>query len=117
MNRLNRYTLTFTDGSAPAPVDTSWFGGMNLLGHVAPNARGNVFVPSISGRTGNFGYTVGSASATAQYWADAASADGQVSSDGMIPGNYTMTVYKNELAVASAPVTVTAGTTNIVPAM
>lgn len=115
MNRLNHYTLSFTDGSAPAPVDTSWFGAMNLLGYVAPNARGNVFVPAILGRTGNFGYTVGFANATAQYWADAAANDGRASSDGMIPGDYTMTVYKNELAVASAPVTVTAGTTNIVP--
>lgn len=117
MNRLNRYTLSFTDGSAPAPADTSWFGAMNLLGYVAPDARGNVFVPAILGRTGNFGYTVGFANATAQYWADAAANDGRVSSDGMIPGDYTMTVYKNELAVASAPVTVSAGTTNIVPAV
>lgn len=117
MNRLNSYTLTFTDGSAPGPVDTSWFGGMNLLGYVAPEARGNVFVPSITGRTGNFGYTVAFANATAQYWADADAGDGHASSDGMIPGDYTMTVYKNELAVASAPVTVTAGTTNIVPAV
>jgi rhamnogalacturonan endolyase len=114
-SRLNSYTLSFTDGSAPAPVDTTWFSGMNLLGYVAPNARGNVFVPSIAGRTGNFDYTVGFANATAQYWADAAATDGHASSDGMIPGDYTMTVYKNELAVASAPVTVTAGTTNIIP--
>jgi rhamnogalacturonan endolyase len=113
-SRLNSYTLSFTDGSAPAPVDTSWFGDMKLLGYVAPNARGNVFVPSIAGRTGNFDYTVGFANATAQYWADVAATDGHASSDGMIPGDYTMTVYKNELAVASAPVTVTAGTTNII---
>jgi len=117
MNRLNRYTLSFTDGSAPEPVDTAWFGAMNLLGYVAPNARGNVFVPSIAGRTGNFGYTVGFANATAQYWADAATNDGHASSEGMIPGDYTMTVYKNELAVATSQVTVTAGTTNIIPAV
>ena len=117
MNRLNGYTLSFTDGAAPAPVDTSWFAGMSLLGYVGPADRGNIFVPAINGRTGNFGYTVGFANATAQYWADAASIDGHASSDGMIPGDYTMTVYKNELAVSTAPVTVTAGTTNIVQAV
>jgi rhamnogalacturonan endolyase len=116
-NRLNSYTLAFTDGSAPAPVDTSWFAGMNLLGYVGPNDRGNVFLPALNGRTGNFEYTVSFANATAQYWANAASTDGHANSDGMIPGDYTMTVYKNELAVATAPVTVTAGTTNIIPAV
>jgi rhamnogalacturonan endolyase len=117
MNRLNRYTLAFTDGTAPAPADTSWFSGMGLLGYVGPADRGNVYLPAINGRTGNFDYTVGFANSTAQYWADAASNDGHASSDGMIPGDYTMTVYKNELAVATAPVTITAGTTNIIPAV
>ena len=117
MNRLNSYTLAFTDGSAPAAVDTSWFSDMGLLGYVGPASRGGVYVPSIAGRTGNFDYTVGFANSTAQYWADAASNDGHASSDGMIPGDYTMTVYKNELAVATSQVTVTAGTTNIIPAV
>ena len=117
LNRLNSYTLAFTDGTAPAPVDTSWFSGMDLLGYVSPAARGGVFVPAIYGRTGNFNYTVGFANASAQYWADAASNDGHASSEGMIPGDYTMTVYKNELAVATAAVAVTAGTTNIAPAL
>ncbi|MDL2356018.1 MAG: rhamnogalacturonan lyase B N-terminal domain-containing protein [Pseudomonadota bacterium] len=117
LNRLNSYTLSFTNGTAPTAVDTSWFGGMGLFGYVAPNARGGVFLPSIAGRNGTFAYTVGFANANAQYWADAATNDGHTSSDGMIPGDYTMTVYKNELAVATAPVTVTAGTTNIIPAL
>jgi rhamnogalacturonan endolyase len=116
-NRLNSYTLAFTDGTPPAPVDTSWFSGMDLLGFVAPAARGGVFIPAINGRTGGYGYTVGFANTTAQYWADADAADGHAASDGMIPGDYTMTVYKNELAISSAQVTVTAGTTNIIPAV
>lgn len=116
-NRLNSYTLAFTDGTPPVPSDTSWFSGMDLLGFVAPAARGGVFVPAIDGRTGGFPYTVGFANATAQYWADADAVDGHASSDGMIPGDYTMTVYKNELAVSRAQVTVTAGTTNIIPAL
>jgi rhamnogalacturonan endolyase len=117
LNRLNAYTMSFTNGAAPGPVDTSWFSKMNLLGYVPATARGNVFVPAIYGRNAAFPYTVGFANASAQYWADAASNDGHASADGMIPGAYTMTVYKNELAVYSAPVDVTAGTTNIIPAL
>ena len=117
LNRLNAYTMSFTNGAAPGPVDTAWFSKMNLLGYVPPTARGNVFVPAIYGRNTAFPYTVGFANAGAQYWADAASNDGHVNADGMIPGTYTMTVYKNELAVASSQVSVTAGTTNIVPAV
>jgi len=117
LNRLNSYTMSFNNGAAPAPVDTSWFSKMNLLGYVPPTARGNVFVPAIYGRNAAFPYTVGFANAGAQYWADAAANDGHANADGMIPGTYTMTVYKNELAVASSQVTVTAGTTNIVPAV
>jgi rhamnogalacturonan endolyase len=116
-NRLNAYTMAFNNGAAPAPVDTAWFSKMNLLGYVPPAGRGNVFVPAIYGRNPAFPYTVGFANGTAQYWADAAGNDGNTRADGMIPGAYTMTVYKNELAVASAQVNVTAGTTNIVPAV
>ena len=90
---------------------------MNLLGYVAPAARGAVFVLAIYGRTGNFAYTVGFANTTAQYWADAASNDGHTTSDGMIPPTYVMTVYKNELAVSTASVNVIAGTTHILPAV
>ncbi|RZA31537.1 MAG: hypothetical protein EOP92_30695 [Lysobacteraceae bacterium] len=116
-NRLNAYTMVFNEGAAPGTVDTSWFSKLNLLGYVPPTARGNVFIPAIYGRNAAFPYTVGFANATAQYWADAASNDGNTRADGMIPGDYTMTVYKNELAVATSQVSVTAGTTNIVPAL
>lgn len=117
LNRLNGYTLAFTNGAAPAPVDTAWFGKMNLLGYVAPSGRGAVFVPAIYGRNTAFNYTVGLANATAQYWGDAAANDGNATVAGVIAGDYTMTVYKNELAVATSQVTVTPGTTNIVPAL
>lgn len=117
LNRLNSYTMSFTNGAAPGTVDTSWFSKMNLLGYVPPTARGNVFIPAIYGRNTAYPYTVGFANAGAQYWADAASNDGHTQADGMIPGTYTMTVYKNELAVSTSQVDVTAGTTNIVPAV
>jgi rhamnogalacturonan endolyase len=116
-NRLNAYTIVFTDGAAPAPVDTSWFSKLNLLGHVPDSGRGAVTVPSIGGRNAAFAYTVGFANANAQYWADAAAHDGSATASGMLPGDYTMTVYKNELAVATAPVTVAQGAVNVVPAI
>jgi rhamnogalacturonan endolyase len=116
-NRLNAYTIVFTDGSAPQPVDTSWFDRMNLLGHVPESGRGGVLVPSIGGRNAAHEYTVGFANDAAQYWANASALDGSAESGGMLPGDYTLTVYKNELAVATQPVTVTAGTTNVLPAI
>jgi rhamnogalacturonan endolyase len=117
VNRLNSYTLVFNDGSEPGAVDTSWFSKMNLLGYVPPSGRGAVFVPAIYNRNPAYDYTVALSNSGAQYWGDAASNDGNTTIDGVLPGDYTMTVYKNELAVASTPVTVTPGTTNIVPAV
>lgn len=112
MNRLNTFTLVFTDGSTPAPVDTAWFSLMNLTGYVAPQNRGAVSLAGINGRDPKFAYTVGFANADAQYWADVNPIDGTATSTGMIPGTYTMKVYKNELPVNSRTVTVTAGETN-----
>jgi rhamnogalacturonan endolyase len=109
LNVLNTYTMVFTDGTPPGPVDTSWFGDLGLTGYVAPSARGEVLGASISGRDTRYGYTVGFANAQAQYWAAADTVDGHFDSTGMLPGTYTMTVYKNELAVDTRSVTVTAG--------
>jgi rhamnogalacturonan endolyase len=109
LNVLNTYTMVFTDGTPPGPVDTSWFGDLGLTGYVAPSARGEVLGASISGRDTRYGYTVGFANAQAQYWAAADPVDGHFDSTGMLPGTYTMTVYKNELAVDTRSVTVTAG--------
>ncbi|MEO7497135.1 MAG: rhamnogalacturonan lyase B N-terminal domain-containing protein [Massilia sp.] len=116
-NRLNSYTLAFTDGTAPAPVDTAFFSKLNLLGYVPASGRGSVFVPAIYGRNALYPYTVTLSNSNAQFWGDAASSDGQTTINGVLAGDYTMTVYKNELAVATAPVTVNPGTTNIVPAV
>ena len=106
---LNTYTMVFTDGAAPGPIDTSWLGALGLTGWIGPEARGAVSGKAITGRDPRFAYTVGFANATAQYWAAADPADGHFTSAGMIPGTYTMKVYKNELAVDTRTVTVTAG--------
>lgn len=110
-NILNSYTLVFNDGSAPAPVDTSFFGELGLTGYVAPAGRGRVAGVGITGRDAGYEYTVGFANATAQYWAKADAATGRFDSPGMLPGTYTMKVYKNEYAVDTRSVTVTAGGT------
>ena len=108
---LNTYTLVFTDGATPGAVDSSWLAGMNLTGYVAPGARGGVAGVGIAGRDGRHAYTVGFSNAQAQYWANASSVDGAFSSTGMLPGTYTMKIYKGELAVDTRSVAVTAGTT------
>lgn len=110
---LNAYTLVFTEGGPPDAIDTGWFAGMALKGYVAPAARGGVAGPAIGGRDPAWPYTVGFSNATAQYWADAAAADGRFQSSGMLPGTYAMRVYKNELVVDSRSVTVQAGKTTV----
>lgn len=106
---LNAYALVFTGGAAPGlPLDTSWFSGMGLTGYVDASGRGRVTGVSIAGRDLNYTYTVGFANSTAQYWTTPGS-NGYYSCAGMIPGTYTMTIYKNELAVYTGSVTVTAG--------
>jgi rhamnogalacturonan endolyase len=53
---------------------------------------------------------VGWANDRAQYWARVDESGGGFTSPPMIPGTYTMTLYKNELAVSTASVTVGTGT-------
>lgn len=106
------YALLFTNGAAPTRPDMSWFDGMGLTGFVAPAGRGSVAVAGVTGRDTRFAYTLGFANTTAQYWAPVDAVDGHATSSGMLPGTYTMTVYKNELAVASGAVSVAAGATS-----
>jgi rhamnogalacturonan endolyase len=109
---LNAYTVVFNTGATPSTsIDTSWFSSMSLSGYVAPSGRGSVAAVGISGRDAAYTYTVGFANSTAQYWTTARATDGYFNCTGMRPGTYTMTIYKNELAVYSQSVTVTAGST------
>lgn len=104
------YALVFTNGAMPVRPDMSWVGAMGLEGYVGPEGRGSVSVAGIVGRDARFPYTVGFANSTAQYWGAADGGDGRVTRAGMLPGSYTMTVYKNELAVDTRTVSVSAGT-------
>ncbi|MDX2822957.1 rhamnogalacturonase B precursor [Streptomyces ipomoeae] len=109
------YVLAFTDGGAPSPslahdkLDTSWVDGLGITGWVGKAGRGKVAGVGLKGMDAKYAYTVGFASAGAQYWAKAAAGTGAFSCKGMLPGTYTMTVYKGELAVHTREVKVTAG--------
>ncbi|WP_327351345.1 rhamnogalacturonan lyase B N-terminal domain-containing protein [Streptomyces sp. NBC_01304] len=111
------YVLGFTDGAAPSSalfaknLDTSWVDGLGLAGWVGKSGRGKVAGVGISGRDTDHPYTVGFANAAAQYWATANASTGGFSCAGMLPGTYTLTIYKGELAVHTRQVEVTAGGT------
>ncbi|MFJ2177837.1 rhamnogalacturonan lyase B N-terminal domain-containing protein [Streptomyces sp. NPDC087851] len=111
------YLLALTAGGAPssslfaANVDTSWVDGLGISGWVGRGGRGRVAGVGIAGRDTAYPYTVGFANAQAQYWTSAAASNGAYSCPNMLPGTYTLTVHKGELAVHTTTVTVTAGTT------
>lgn len=111
------YVIAFTDGGAPssslyhANLTTPWADSLGISGYVAASGRGKVAGVGITGRNTAFPYTVGLANPAAQYWGSARSSDGWFSIGGVLPGTYTLTVYKGELAVYTGSVTVTAGGT------
>ncbi|MGW2521747.1 rhamnogalacturonan lyase B N-terminal domain-containing protein [Streptomyces sp. NPDC001617] len=111
------YVIAFTDGGAPssslyhANLTTSWADSLGISGYVAASGRGKVAGVGITGRDTSYAYTVGLANSAAQYWGSARSSDGYFSIPGVLPGTYTLTVFKGELAVYTSSVTVTAGGT------
>ncbi|MFF4571034.1 rhamnogalacturonan lyase B N-terminal domain-containing protein [Streptomyces sp. NPDC001410] len=111
------YVIAFTDGGAPSAslfhdnLDTSWVDGLGITGWVGRAGRGKVAGVGLKGMDARYAYTVGFANKDAQYWAKAAAGTGAFSCPGMLPGTYTLTVHKNELAVHTESVKVTAGGT------
>ncbi|KPI18415.1 Rhamnogalacturonase B [Actinobacteria bacterium OK074] len=111
------YVIAFTDGGAPSSslyhgnLTTSWADSLGISGYVAAGGRGRVAGVAITGRDTTSAYTVGIANSAAQYWGSARSSDGYFSIPGALPGTYTLTVFKGELAVYTTSVTVTAGGT------
>ncbi|MEV7434779.1 rhamnogalacturonan lyase B N-terminal domain-containing protein [Streptomyces griseoviridis] len=111
------YVIAFTDGGAPssalypANLTTPWADGLGISGYVAASGRGRVAGVGITGRDPAFPYTVGLANSAAQYWGSARASDGYFSVTGVLPGTYTLTVFKGELAVYTTSVAVTAGGT------
>ncbi|MFI7405195.1 rhamnogalacturonan lyase B N-terminal domain-containing protein [Streptomyces sp. NPDC049541] len=111
------YVIAFTDGGAPssalyhANLTTPWADSLGISGYVGASGRGRLAGVGITGRNTAFPYTVGLANPAAQYWGPARSSDGWFSIPGVLPGTYTLTVFKGELAVHTTSVTVTAGGT------
>ncbi|NEA97952.1 rhamnogalacturonan lyase B N-terminal domain-containing protein [Streptomyces sp. SID13726] len=111
------YVIALTDGGAPSSslfpgtLTTSWADALGISGYVASGGRGRVAGVGITGRNTAYPYTVGLANSAAQYWGSARSSDGFFSLAGVLPGTYTLTVFKSELAVYTTSVTVTAGGT------
>ncbi|MEU0999757.1 rhamnogalacturonan lyase B N-terminal domain-containing protein [Streptomyces tibetensis] len=111
------YVIAFTDGGAPSSalhagtLTTPWADSLGIAGYVPASGRGKVAGVGISGRNTAYPYTVGLANASAQYWGPARSSDGWFSLSGVLPGTYTLTVYKGELAVYTTSVSVSAGGT------
>lgn len=103
------YALMLSGTATPSAPDMSFMDSLGLIGNVPAADRGYV-VGGAFGATSGTTVTVGWANSTAQYWASAQS-NGDYSSPAMKPGSYTMTMYQDELAVASQDVTVTAGST------
>jgi rhamnogalacturonan endolyase len=108
------YAFCFTTGSTPSVPNMNFVSNLDLLGYVGPAysgtgaPRGQVVLNGLSGMNTAYTYYMGFANATAQYWATLSSS-GSGECTGMKPGTYTMTVYKNELAVYTNTATVTAG--------
>jgi len=107
------YTLVFNGGGQPSTnIDYSWIdaAGLNLTNWVSNTNRGAVS-GTLAGVPTGFQPVVGFANANAQYWTVAATNVSYITPL-MIPGTYTATLYKQEFAVATASVVVTANTTN-----
>ncbi|MFJ4973767.1 rhamnogalacturonan lyase B N-terminal domain-containing protein [Streptomyces coeruleorubidus] len=111
------YVIAFTDGGAPSSalfpgtLTTPWADSLGIPGYVPASGRGKVAGVGMSGRNTAYPYTVGLANAAAQYWGSARSSDGYFSVPGVLPGTYTLTVFKGELAVYTTSVSVSAGGT------
>ncbi|HWA86119.1 MAG TPA: rhamnogalacturonan lyase B N-terminal domain-containing protein [Opitutus sp.] len=105
------YVLVFTTGAPPTlPIDFSWMGSLGLAGWVPASGRGSVS-GTATGIPAAFQGVVALANSAAQYWAVINPADGSYTVSGVKPGTYTATLYKGELSVATASVTVNAGAT------
>lgn len=108
------YALIFTNGSTPEVPDMSFIASLGLKGYVGADQRGSVKLAGIQARDAKHDYTLAFASPTAQYWAKAADV---TTCPDMKPGDYTLSLYKGELPVHTAAVTVKAGETTTLPAI
>ncbi|KAF2635580.1 rhamnogalacturonan lyase [Massarina eburnea CBS 473.64] len=107
--------LHFTDaGAAPnsnlfaRKADWSWMDSLEIDGWVSSSGRGAVSGVGISNMKSGYQYVAALKNDDNQYWSVAT---GAWKITGVIPGTYTLTIYKAELEVHTSSVTVTAGAT------
>ncbi|KAH7123295.1 Rhamnogalacturonase B, N-terminal-domain-containing protein [Dactylonectria estremocensis] len=109
------HVIAFTDGGAPSSslyarnADWTWVDALALSGWTTWADRGYASGVGISNMKSGFAYTVGLSNSNAQYWGSAASSNGAWSIKKIIPGTYTLTVYKGELEVYTGSVTISKG--------
>ncbi|KAF1975640.1 hypothetical protein BU23DRAFT_552151 [Bimuria novae-zelandiae CBS 107.79] len=107
--------LHFTDnGAAPngnlfaRKADWSWMDSLEIAGWVPQSKRGAVAGVGLNNMKSGYQYVVGLKNDAAQYWTVAT---GAWKISGVLPGTYTLTVYKGELEVHTSSVIITAGGT------
>ncbi|CAN9425771.1 unnamed protein product [Alternaria alternata] len=108
--------LHFTDGGA-APntalfarnANWDWFDALEIDGWTPASKRGAVSGVGLANVESGYQYVVGLKSAQAQYWATAGTGTWKISK--VLPGSYTLNVYKGELEVHTSTVTINAGGT------
>lgn len=110
MGVLNSYVLAFTDGEPPREVDTQWLQRMDLPGYVPPSERG-ALEGHFTGLADDAPYTLALSNAHAQYWGDVSDGEGRFHLQGMLPGQYQATLYRNELQIKRFEVDIRAGRT------
>lgn len=105
------YALWFTSGSTPGTFDTSFWSNIGASGYVPASNRGYLSGKAIGIPSTFASQTyIGWKNNDYQYWSTAETT-GNYYSPAMVPGSYTMTLYKNQLEVATKTVSVNAGTT------
>lgn len=92
------YAFCFTDGSTPSVPNMGFISNLDLTGYVTSAGRGQVVLNGLSGMVSTYTYYMDFANSTAQYWTTLSST-GSGECTQMKAGTYTMTIYKNELAV------------------
>lgn len=90
--------LHFTDnGAAPnanlfaRKADNGWFDALEIDGWVPASQRGAVAGVGLANMKSGYQYVVGLKNNQAQYWT---TATGSWRINGILPGSYTLTVYK-----------------------
>lgn len=104
------YALVFTSGSAPSStMDLSFMSDTLGLGSIVPTASRGSATGTVSGIPSGFTATVSFTNSKSQYWAVASGST--YTSPLMRASTYDVTLYKNELAVGTGSVAITAGST------